>query len=83
MADTTKYECVKVTLGVGIERNFDFEIAEPGRSDQLARITTPGYEMTVSKNLVYLGGDMPREWREPVMSKLRALLDAKEFPEGP
>jgi hypothetical protein len=83
MADTIKYENVKVTLGVGIERDFDFEIVEHEASVQFAMITTNNYQLVVDEDLAYLKGDMPPEWRQPVLAKLRALLEAKEFPEGP
>lgn len=78
----TRYKHVSVTLGVGIHKDFDFEIDADEAAACFARITDEDYELVLDHELHYTSGNLPAEWRKPVVAKLMLLLKSNRHPDG-
>lgn len=78
-----EYKNIAVTVAPDKELLCTYDMIVDGTLKQHYSITCGDKNLYLDKNLVYIKGNMPFKWQEPIIAKLRTLINVKEYPDGP
>jgi hypothetical protein len=78
-----EYKNIEVTIRPGKEVMCSYEMIDDEKLKQNFRVTCEEKNLHLDEDLVSIDGNMPSDWRAPVVAKLRTLIKATEYPDGP